>query len=126
MIFKLELTAVTDRVSHVDLKVGEFASTFNELVDDHNERDDGMLWIKAKLADLEDRSRRNTVMIWGIPKSNKPPGFESIFHQYPKRRTPRCTSGRPAYIPHPQITKAKTHTDSSSQRCHGKNILLPH
>lgn len=53
--FKSELTAVSDRVTHVESKKRKFASTINEMVNAHNERDDEMLWMKAKLADLEDR-----------------------------------------------------------------------
>lgn len=71
--FRSKTFTVDDRVSHVEEKIGEFASTFNELVDAHNDRDDEMMEMKIKLADLEDRSRRNNIKIRGIPETVKPP-----------------------------------------------------
>lgn len=46
-----------------------FATTINDLVDAHNDRDDGMPWVKNKLTDIEDRSRRNNLKIRGVPES---------------------------------------------------------
>lgn len=56
--------------------MGEFASTFNDLVDAHNDRDDEMMQMKIKLADLEDRSRRNNITFRGIPETVKPPDLK--------------------------------------------------
>lgn len=53
--FKSDIGEVSDRVHHIENKMGDFATTFNELVDGHNERKDDFEWIKSKLADLEDR-----------------------------------------------------------------------
>lgn len=50
--------------------MGEFASHFNELVDVHSEHEEDVEWIKAKLADLEDRSRWNNLKIRGIPETS--------------------------------------------------------
>lgn len=52
--------------------------TFNELVDAHNERDDEISWLKAKVADLEDRSRWNNVKIRGIPESVTAPDLNTL------------------------------------------------
>lgn len=41
----------------------------NDLVDAHDEREGENEWIKAKLADMEDRPRRNNLKIRGIPES---------------------------------------------------------
>lgn len=50
--------------------MGKFASSHNTLdVDVHNDQEDGMEKLKAKVADLEDRSRRNNVKIRGMPES---------------------------------------------------------
>lgn len=46
-----------ERMEHVEQKMGEFASSHNFL-----------LWLKAKIADFEDRSHRNNVKICGVPK----------------------------------------------------------
>lgn len=61
---KSKITAIGDRVSHVEDKMGEFASAHNELVDTHNETEEDMQAIKSKLADLEDRSHRKTTKLW--------------------------------------------------------------
>lgn len=49
--------------------MGEFASTINDLVDAQEKGEDDLEGIKAKLADMEDRSRRNNMKIRGIPES---------------------------------------------------------
>lgn len=77
--FKSEISSVNKRISHVETKMGEFACTFNDLVDAHNDRDDDMLQLKLKLANLEDRSRRNNVKIRGIPESVKNPDLKPHF-----------------------------------------------
>lgn len=48
--------------------MGEFASTVNDLIDRHEERDDNMEGMKAKLADTEDRSRCNNLKIREVPE----------------------------------------------------------
>lgn len=67
--FRDDLKQVNTRVSHIETKMGEFATTFNELVDSHNAKEEDMEWMRAKIADLEDRSRRNNLKIRGIPES---------------------------------------------------------
>lgn len=44
----------------------------NDLIDAYDEVKEEQSWIKAKLADLEDRSHRNNVKIRGIPESVPP------------------------------------------------------
>lgn len=57
-------------MDYIENKMDEFAYTINNLFDVHNENVDEHAWIKAKLADLEDRSRRTNLKIREI--------FESI------------------------------------------------
>lgn len=57
---------VRDKVSHIESKMGEISETFNSMVDAHNEHEDDIVWLKSKVADLEDCSRRNNVKIRGI------------------------------------------------------------
>ena len=70
--FSTELSEVGDRVNHIETKMGEYATTINELVDAHDTAEEEQTWIKAKLADLEDRSRRNNVKVRGIPENVAP------------------------------------------------------
>lgn len=42
--------------------------SFNTLVDAHGVHNDEILWLKDKIVNLEERSRRNNIKIMGIPK----------------------------------------------------------
>ncbi|XP_018417948.1 PREDICTED: uncharacterized protein C3orf67-like [Nanorana parkeri] len=53
--FSSDLQEVGERVTHIEDKMGDFADTFNELVDAHNDREDDITWLQTKVADLEDR-----------------------------------------------------------------------
>lgn len=48
----------------------DFAAAHNELVDSHNEADDALMAIKAKIADLEDRS--NNMKFCGVAENILP------------------------------------------------------
>lgn len=52
--------------------MGEFASSYNSLVDANNDQSDKVSWLKTKVVDLEDWSRRNNIKIWGVPESTLP------------------------------------------------------
>lgn len=65
--FNTELIAVEDRVTHIEK--GEFAATINDLVDAHDANDSNHQWVRAKLADLEDRSWCNNIKIHSVPES---------------------------------------------------------
>lgn len=56
-------------MDHIERKMGKFAGSHNTLTDAHNEQDDEMEKLKAKVADMEDRSRRNNVKLRGVPES---------------------------------------------------------
>lgn len=49
--------------------MGAYTTTINDLVDANESKEDDLEVIKAKMADLEDKSRRNNVKISGIPES---------------------------------------------------------
>lgn len=49
-------TDMRDRVQYMENKMEEFTDTVNDLVDAYMVQKDDTMWIKAKLADLEDRS----------------------------------------------------------------------
>lgn len=63
---KAEVQALGDRIDHVEHTMGDYSTSFNTLVDAHNEE---MIWLKDKMADLKDRSRGNNTKIRGIPES---------------------------------------------------------
>lgn len=67
--FSSELQSISDRVSHIENKMGEYATTINDLVDANASKEDDLEMIKVKMVDIEDRSRRNNVKIRGIPES---------------------------------------------------------
>lgn len=67
--FSSELTAVGDRVDRIEIKMGEYSTTINDLIDVHDTVEEEQNWIKAKLADLKDRARRINVKIRGIPEA---------------------------------------------------------
>lgn len=46
--FKSEVAEVSQSVTHIENKMEEFASTFNEMVVSHKERDENMHWVKSK------------------------------------------------------------------------------
>lgn len=62
--FNRDIQAVGNRVDHIE---EEYAETINDLDDAHDEREGENEWMKAKLADMEDRSRR--IKNKGIPET---------------------------------------------------------
>ncbi|XP_073453695.1 uncharacterized protein [Aquarana catesbeiana] len=64
-----DLQEVSERVTYVEDKMGKFATTINALVDANESNEDDIDSIKAKMADMEDRARKNNVKICGIPES---------------------------------------------------------
>lgn len=57
------------RLSHVETQMGTFQTAHNEVIDTITEQNDDIAWLKAKVVDLEDRSRRNNLKFRGIPES---------------------------------------------------------
>lgn len=55
------------RVHYMEDKMKECTVTVNDLVDAYAEQKDDSMWIKAKLADLNDCSRCNNIKIRGVP-----------------------------------------------------------
>ena len=79
--FSTDLSNVADRVSHVENKMGEYASTINALVDANESAEDDIDILKAKVAEIEDRSRRNNLKVRGIPESIKQPELRGYMAQ---------------------------------------------
>lgn len=70
--FTGEIHATGKRVDHIETKMDKFAHSINNLLDADDDNVDEHTWFKAKLVDLEDRSRRNNLKIRGIPESVQP------------------------------------------------------
>lgn len=49
--------------------MAEYAESFNDLVDAHNAKDVDIEWLKSKVADQEDRSRRNNLKIRNVSEA---------------------------------------------------------
>lgn len=56
-------------MDHAENKIAEFSEAHNGLVDAHNKLEDDFKKLATKLADIEDRNRRNNVKIRCIPES---------------------------------------------------------
>lgn len=65
------------KVYHIEYQLGEITETVSDLVDAHDHTHKEQQWVRAKMADLEDRSRCNNVKIRGIPETILPPGLNS-------------------------------------------------
>lgn len=83
--FNKDIQVVESRVDHIETKMGEFASTINDLVDAHDGKEEEMEWIKLKMADLSQytlQKKKSLTTItkalgnhrikdrWGVPKKN--------------------------------------------------------
>lgn len=66
--FGLKLQSVSSRIEHIETKMGELATTINNLIAAHDTKEDEMKKINAKIDDIEDRSRRNNLKIRGVPE----------------------------------------------------------
>lgn len=70
--FTKQIAVIKDlgnRVNHVENKMEEFSSAHTRLVDAHNQLEEEIKSHAAKLADLEDRNKRNNLMLRSIPES---------------------------------------------------------
>lgn len=69
---KSDVSAMGDRVRHIEDKMGEFAVAHNELVDAHNDMEGDTQAMKEKIVDLEDRSQRNNIKLRRVEESMTP------------------------------------------------------
>lgn len=81
-----------ERVAHVETKMGEFSEAHNSLVDAHNNLEDDMESLATKLADLEDRNRRNNLKFRGVPESVLPSELTSYIQRLIKAVLPATTT----------------------------------
>lgn len=67
--FKQEIHSMGDRINTIESSISNQALSFNTMVDAHNQHSDDIMWLKDKVADLEDRSRRNNLKLRGVPEA---------------------------------------------------------
>lgn len=56
---------MNERVQDIEHKMDQCTTTVNDLIEACKDQSDDTEWIKAKLADLEERSRRNNIKLKG-------------------------------------------------------------
>lgn len=71
-----DVQAMGEKINHIEHTIGEYSISFNTLVDAHTEQKEEIVWLKGKIADLEDRSRRNNIKIRSIPESISAPQLQ--------------------------------------------------
>lgn len=75
-----------------EAKMGEFAEAHNGLVDAHSHLEDDLASLTAKMADIEDRHRRNNVKFRDVPKSVPPSALSSYVQCLIKILLPSVTT----------------------------------
>lgn len=64
-----DMWSLGNRVSNIETGMTECTTTMNDLIDTSDEIKEEQEWVRAKLADLEDRSRQNDVKLRGVPET---------------------------------------------------------
>lgn len=74
--FTREIYSLGDRVPTIKESMGEMTTTINDLVEANDKNIEEHAWLKAKIADLEDRTRRNNLKLRDIPEVIQPPDLK--------------------------------------------------
>lgn len=64
--FKQEVSILGNRVEHMEARMGDYANTINDVIDTQEAQSEEQIWIKDKIADIEDWSLQNYIKIRGI------------------------------------------------------------
>lgn len=80
-------------MNQVEDKMCEVTSSFNALVDSHTSHQNDLMFLKAKVADLEDRSCRNNLKIRGIPETVQTHQLPHFVRDLFKAAVPNLASG---------------------------------
>lgn len=62
-----DMHVMDERVSHLEHSMEECTTTVNDLIKTYAEVKEEQSWVRAKLANLDDRSRRNNIKLRGVP-----------------------------------------------------------
>lgn len=79
-----QIELMEEQSDHLERKMGEYPGTINCLVDGHHKHPDDTLWLKSKVADFEDRSRRNNLNLRGDPEMISQPDVLPFTRNYLK------------------------------------------
>lgn len=79
------------RLQHVENKMSDLFTAHNDMVDVCTEHEDEMQAIHLKLADLEDRSRRNNIKFRNVPESVQPPELVRFLQSLMRALVPDLT-----------------------------------
>lgn len=129
--FKADSNKVGDRVNRNKNKIGAFTAIVNDEVDAHNTFD--ITLIKAKLSDLEDRSRRTVILLKlrGVPESDKSPELGVYFSKLLMKALPDTPTEKLVIhcihrLPNPKhlLAKIPRETITSIHFYHVKERLL--
>lgn len=67
-----DIHKLDDRMTNAERGIQACTSTVNEVIDSYDTVKEEQAWMRAKMADLEDRSRRNNIKPRGVPESILP------------------------------------------------------
>lgn len=83
-----DIHSLDDRVTNAERRLYACTSTVNDTTEAYDAVKEEQAWMRAKLADLEDRSRRNNVKLRGIP-SDLPRYAKELMHIVIPEASPR-------------------------------------
>ncbi|XP_044146133.1 uncharacterized protein LOC122934611 [Bufo gargarizans] len=120
-----DITQIGERTSHIEDKMKELTNSHNQLVDAHNDAEDEISALKLKLADLEDRSRRNNLRFRGITETIETYAIKDCLTDYfaalvPKAKQMDLLIDRAHRIPKPNSAPS-----AAPQGCYCQAALLP-
>lgn len=75
-----DIHSLDDGVTCIEKGMNECTSTVNEVIEVYDDVREEQAWMQAKLADLEDRSCRNSVKLRGIPTTDLPCLAKEMMH----------------------------------------------
>lgn len=112
----------TTQIQHLESKMADLYTAHNDLVDAYTDQESEMQRLQNKIADLEDRSRRNNIKFRGIPESIPPNELTNFVQRLMKALIPSLTdiklcvdrahrTPKPKFLPDtaPRDTLARIH-----------------
>ncbi|KAG8579381.1 hypothetical protein GDO81_010854 [Engystomops pustulosus] len=79
---RAEISSLGERTSHIENKMTEITTAHNDMADVTISMEEQLQSMQAKLADMEDRSRRNNLRFRGVRESVKPDDLTEYLTDY--------------------------------------------
>lgn len=79
--FTSKTQSVGEKVNYIKHSMEECTTTINDLVDAYDDSKDNHLWIKTKLADLEERSCHKNIKLRGVPETVQANDLQRYAHK---------------------------------------------